>query len=507
MRQRPASVVEAFVRNAESAPEKPCLIFEGEAWSYERLRGRAVYFAAALSTWGLRWGERVALYLGNSPDFLAAYLGTHLAGGVIVPVNTQYRKGELGHIFNDAGVRLCLTDRELRPELERARKDLPALEAVIEAGEELESFLDVEACDPGLPKAEDLAVIAYTSGTTGRSKGAMLLHRNLVANIKAICEAWRWTADGHLLLTLPLFHTHGLMVGAHGTLFAGASAELRRKFDASEVYDALLGGSFTMFFGVPTMYTRLLREAETREEGPRPLRLYVSGSAALSSQAFGEFERLFGERILERYGMTETGMNLTNPYDGERRPGTVGGPFPGQEARVVGVEGREILPAGEVGEIEVRGPHVFEGYLNRPEATAEVFDADGWFATGDLGSVSEDGYYTISGRAKELIISGGYNVYPREVEEVIESCPGVSEVAVIGLPDEEFGEQVTAAVVRGAGPEGSGLTAEKVTDFCREDLAGYKKPRRVVFVEALPRNAMGKVLKHEVREGLIGGEG
>ncbi len=262
-----------------------------------------------------------------------------------------------------------------------------------------------------------------------------------------------------------------------------------------------------MFFGVPTMYTRLLREAETREEGPRPLRLYVSGSAALSSQAFGEFERWFGERSLERYGMTETGMNLTNPYDRERRPGTVGGPFPGQEARVVGVEGREILPAGEVGEIEVRGPHVFEGYLNRPEATAEVFDADGWFATGDLGSVSEDGYYTISGRAKELIISGGYNVYPREVEEVIESCPGVSEVAVIGLPDEEFGEQVTAAVVRGAGPEGSGLTAEKVTDFCREDLAGYKKPRRVVFVEALPRTAMGKVLKHEVREELIGGEG
>ncbi|MDQ3637150.1 MAG: AMP-binding protein, partial [Actinomycetota bacterium] len=392
MANRPASVVEAFVRHAEEKPEKTCLRFESERWTYNRLRGRAETFAAALRTWGLKPGERVALFLGNSPDFLAAYLGTHLAGGVMVPVNTQYRRGELRHIFEDAGVRLCLTDGERRPELEGVREELPRLEAVIEAGEELEDFLSAaESCEPVLPKNEDLAVIAYTSGTTGRSKGAMLLHRDLVANIEAICEAWRWTADDHLLLTLPLFHTHGLMVGAHGTFFSGASAELRRKFDAAAVYDALLEGPFTMFFGVPTMYTRLLREAEEREERPSPLRLYVAGSAALSPQAFERFEEIFGERILERYGMTETGMNLTNPYDGERRPGTVGGPFPGQEARVVGVESREPLPAGEVGEIEVRGPHVFEGYWERPDATGEVFDEDGWFSTGDLGSVSEDG--------------------------------------------------------------------------------------------------------------------
>jgi malonyl-CoA/methylmalonyl-CoA synthetase len=300
-------------------------------------------------------------------------------------------------------------------------------------------------------------------------------------------------------LTLPLFHTHGLMVGAQGTFFSGASAELWRKFDAAAVYDALLEGSFTMFFGVPTMYTRLLREAEAREERPLPLRLYVAGSAALSPQAFERFEKLFGESILERYGMTETGMNLTNPYEGERRPGTVGGPFPGQEARVVGVESRETLPAGEVGEIEVRGPHVFEGYWGRPDATREVFDGDGWFSTGDLGSVSEDGYFTISGRTKELIISGGYNVYPREVEELLEGCPGVTEVAVVGLPDEEFGERVTAVVVR-TDPE---LTEREIQDFCRDDLASYKKPREVVFVDELPRNAMGKVLKHEVREGLV----
>jgi malonyl-CoA/methylmalonyl-CoA synthetase len=497
---RAASVVEALFRHAKRAPEKRCLRFEDEEWTYDRVYRRVEGFAAALRTWGLRAGDRVALYLENRPDFLAAYLGTHMAGGVVVPVNTQYRKAELRHIFGDAGVRLCLTDGERRPELERVQGDLPDLETVVEAGEELQDFLTgAEAYEPELPDGDDLAVIAYTSGTTGRSKGAMLLHRNLVANAEAICSAWRWTAEDRLLLALPLFHTHGLMVGAHGTFFAGASAELHRRFDAAGAYDALLEGRVTMFFGVPTMYARLLREAEERAERPPPLRLYVSGSAPLSPHAFEEFERVFGERILERYGMTETGMNLTNPYDGERRPGTVGRPFPGQEARVVDLKSRRPLSDGEVGEIEVRGQHVFAGYWNRPDATEEGFDEDGWFRTGDLGSVGEEGYFTISGRLKELIISGGYNVYPREVEEVLEGCPGVSEAAVVGVPDPEYGERVVAAVVR----DDPGLTAERVADLCREHLAGYKRPRRVVFVEALPRNALGKVLKHEVRDRLI----
>ena len=493
-----ASIAEAFVTNAERSPEKLCLRFEGEEISYRSLCARAEGFGAGLVAWGLRPGERVALFMGNHPDLLAAYMGTHLAGGVVVPVNAQYRKGELAHIFGDAGVRLCLTDEERKPELERTREDLPELEAVIEAETGFEDFLG-ETLDQQLPRGDDLAAIAYTSGTTGRSKGAMLLHRNLLANARAVCEAWYWTGEDTLFLALPLFHTHGLMVGAHGTFLMGSGAELHRKFDAAVAYDALLEERVTMFFGVPTMYTRLLREAEAREERPAPIRLYVSGSAPLSPQAFDEFEGLFGERILERYGMTETIMNLTNPYEGERKPGTVGRPFPGQEARVVDVETREPMPDGEIGEIEVRGPNVFPGYWNRPDATDESFDQEGWFATGDLGSVGEDGYYTISGRAKELIITGGYNVYPREVEEVIEGCPGVSEVAVVGLPDPEFGERVVAAVVR----EDQGLTAEKVTDFCREDLASFKKPREVVFVEGLPRNALGKVLKHRVRDELI----
>jgi malonyl-CoA/methylmalonyl-CoA synthetase len=500
MTRRPASIAEAFILNAGRTPNKLCLRFEGEEWTYHLLRERAETFAAALDTWGLRPGDRVALFLENCPDYLAAYLGTHLVGGVVVPVNTQYRKVELRHIFGDAGVRVCFTDGERRPELERVREELTCLEAVIEAGPELEDFLSGAGdYEPKLPDGDDLAVIAYTSGTTGRSKGAMLLHRNLVANAGAVCTAWRWTAEDCLLLTLPLFHTHGLMVGAHGTFFTGASAELHRTFDAAAVYDALLSGRFTMFFGVPTMYARLLREAETRAERPPPLRLYVSGSAPLSPQVFEEFQRMFGQRILERYGMTETIMNLTNPYHGERRPGTVGKPFPGQEARVVDVKTREPLPAGEVGEIEVRGPHVFAGYWDLPDATEESFDKDSWFRTGDLGSVGEDGYFTITGRSKELIISGGYNVYPREIEEVLEGCPGVTEVAVVGLPDPEFGERVVAAVVR----DDPGLTAEKVGSCCHERLAGYKKPRQVVFVDALPRNALGKVLKHEVRDGLI----
>jgi malonyl-CoA/methylmalonyl-CoA synthetase len=249
-----------------------------------------------------------------------------------------------------------------------------------------------------------------------------------------------------------------------------------------------------MFFGVPTMFTRLIAEARKRGHGPEPIRLYVSGSAPLSAQTFEEFEHLFGQRILERYGMTETVMNLTNPYHGERRPGTVGQPFPGQEARIVDVKTRKPIHDNRPGEIQVRGPHVFKGYWQNPQATTESFDAEGWFNTGDLGWRSADGYYTISGRARELIISGGYNVYPREVEEALQTHPGVAEAAVIGLPHPDLGEQVVAVVVRRA--NAPTLTAEELIAYCRDQLAAYKKPRQVHFVEALPRNALGKVQKH-----------
>src|SRR5579884_2386623 len=521
----PASIVEAFLSNSDRTPEKACIWFEGERYSYGRLREMAVRWAAAFRGWGLQPGDRAALFLENCPSFVAAYLGIYLAGGIVVLVNTQYRQVELRHILGDAGVRLCVTDPPRRVELARVENDLLSLRAIVvvgslgevepsgavkpgrpeEPGEPMviadEMFLgDAPNAPFDLPDADAVALIAYTSGTTGRSKGAMLTHRNLAANSVAVTTAWHWTADDLLLLTLPLFHAHGLGVGMHGTLLVGGTADLRRRFDAAEVYDALIEGTATMFFGVPTMYTRLINEARKRDRRPPPIRLYVSGSAPLSAQTFAEFERLFGQRILERYGMTETMMNLTNPYDGERRPGTVGQPFPGQEARIVDVQTREPILDERPGEIQVRGPHVFKGYWQRPDATAAAFDSEGWFNTGDLGWRSADGYYTISGRARELIISGGYNVYPREVEEVLLTHPGVAEVAVLGLPHPDLGEQVVAVVVRRS--EAGELTADDLIAFCRDQLASFKKPRQVFFVDALPRNALGKIQKHLLKEQL-----
>ncbi|HLG51533.1 MAG TPA: acyl-CoA synthetase [Chloroflexota bacterium] len=526
MPEYPGSIVEAFLRSRERMPEKACILFYGDTYTYERLGREVERWVAALRRWGLRPGDRIALFLANSPAFAAAYLGIQLAGGIVVLVNTQYRQVELRHILGDAGVRLCITDAERKPELARVAADLPALEAVVwisppgasasPSGKDRllpPGILDCDSAvflaDGGsvpldLPPSEAVALIGYTSGTTGRSKGAMLTHGNLAANSWAVTQAWRWTEADRLLLTLPLFHAHGLGVGLHGTLLVGSTIDLRRRFDAAEVYDTLLRGETTMFFGVPTMYTRLLAEARRRlaagEPLPPPLRLYVSGSAPLSVQTFEEFERLFGQRILERYGMTETMMNLTNPYEGERRPGTVGMPFPGQEARIVDLQTRQPIRDERPGEIQVRGPHVFKGYWRQPEATAAAFDAEGWFNTGDLGWRSADGYFTICGRIRELIISGGYNVYPREVEEVLQSHPDVAEVAVLGLPDPDLGEQVVAAVVPrvpGAPPSADDLIA-----FCRDRLASFKKPRRIYFVESLPRNALGKVQKHLLREQL-----
>jgi malonyl-CoA/methylmalonyl-CoA synthetase len=514
----PVSIPHALLAHAERDSARPCLGFEGRVQTYGDVVEAARRWAAALRGWGVQPGDRVALFLENSPGFVAAYVGTHLAGGTVVLVNTQYRQVELRHILTDAGVILCVTDLPRLTELQRVVTDLVQLEGIVVVDAETTMtqrapFLaaNIAVHDAGpflddaapaaivLPDPSAVAVIGYTSGTTGRAKGAMLLHRNLAANAGAVTSAWRWTADDRLLLTLPLFHAHGLFVGVHGTLLTGARADLRRRFEVGDVFDALMRGEPTQFFGVPTMYGRLIAEAEARGQRPAPIRLYVSGSAPLSVQAFNDFERLFGERILERYGMTETVMNLTNPYDGERRPGTVGVPFPGQEARIVDVVSRDPIEDERPGEIQVRGPHVFAGYWQNEAETALSFDADGWFSTGDLGWRSADGYYTISGRARELIISGGFNIYPREVEEVLLTHPGIGDVAVLGMPDPDLGEQVVAAIEAAPGMPPS---EAEVVEFCRDQLASYKKPRQVVFVTSLPRNALGKVQKHILREQL-----
>jgi malonyl-CoA/methylmalonyl-CoA synthetase len=312
----------------------------------------------------------------------------------------------------------------------------------------------------------------------------VLSHGNLLSSVEALLLAWRWTEADRLVLALPLFHMHGLGVGLHGTLLAGASAVLLDRFDVDAVLDAAAAHQATLFFGVPTMYTRLVGSPRAPELGR--LRLCVSGSAPLPADLFAQFEAVTGQRVLERYGMTETVMLVSNPYEGVRRAGTVGLPLPGVELRL----------AEPAGEILVRGPNVFAGYRNRPEATAEAIDGEGWFRTGDLGRLDEDGYVTIVGRAKELIISGGYNVYPREVEDVIRQLPAVADVAVVGTPDPGWGELVTAFVEVG---EGGALREDDIVGFVAEHLAAYKRPRLVHLVGALPRNALGKVQKHLLR--------
>ena len=497
----PHSLPHAFLQVAETSPDKPFVHFEGRMYSYGEIGAHVNAAAGRLAGWGLRRGDRVALVLGNSPSFVVAYLSVLSAGGVVVPVNTRYRAGEVRHMLEDSGARLVLTDAAGRREVERARDGLSVKVAVI--GASLEADAPVWAgLSPGRPLPEPLAardvlaVIGYTSGTTGRSKGAMLSHHNFLANSAAVTRAWGWTADDHLLLVLPLFHMHGLGVGLHGTVFKGATLTLKQTFDAADVLDELYGGDITMFFGVPTLYTRLLEGAGNRRKKPPHLRLLVSGSAPLSPRTLLEVEKTFGLRILERYGMTETVMNLGNPLLGERRAGSVGVPFEGVDVRIADPKSNVPLEKGETGEIQLHGPNVTRGYWRNRKATAEAFTPDGWFRTGDLGFVDHDGYYFISGRAKELIISGGFNIYPRELEELIMTLPGVTEVAVVGLSDEDLGEKVVAAVVGLVSPE-------RVQAFCKEHLASFKKPREVHMVERLPRNALGKVQKHKVLEELL----
>jgi malonyl-CoA/methylmalonyl-CoA synthetase len=480
------SLIEKFLQHCQQTPDKRCVVFESQTYSYADIRTMAAAWAGELRARGLQRGERVALFLDNGPKFISAYLGAQWAGGTVVLINTAYRQTELRHILRDAAPRFVVTDAQREHEIKNLEFKIENLEFPLAAPPDFPlSIVNSQFCD-------EVAIIAYTSGTTGKAKGAMLTHRNLAANVASVTEAWGWTSDDHLLLVLPLFHLHGLGVGFHGTIWAGASCELHPHFEVKTVYNRLLSGEPTMFFGVPTMYGRLLNEAAKRDQKPPNLRLYVSGSAALSADTMLAFERVFGQRILERYGMTETVMNTTNPLHGERRPGTVGQPFPRQEARVVHVRTRQPLPADEDGEIEVRGAHVFAGYLNQPEASAECFTPDGWFKTGDLGRVSADGYFTITGRAKELIISGGFNIYPREVEEVLAMHPSIAEVAVVGRPDPDFGESVTAVVVS----HDATLNVDDLITYCKNNLASYKKPRHIIFANSLPRNALGKVQKH-----------
>ena len=454
--------------------------------------------ASALVSMGVEPGDRVAAQVPKSIDALMLYLATVRAGGVFLPLNTAYTAAEIDYFVGDATPRVLVADpvhsHELAPIASRHGASL----ATLGVGEG--SLLDARApagshFAPVPRAADDLAAILYTSGTTGRSKGAMLTHDNLLSNALTLESAWAFTAADKLIHALPIFHTHGLFVATNTVLRAGASLHFLHKFDAERVI-ALMAQA-TCLMGVPTFYTRLLK-APGLAEAAKGMRLFVSGSAPLLAETHRDFEAITGQAILERYGMTETNMNTSNPYDGARRAGTVGPPLPGVEVRITdpASEGTELLQ-GETGMIEVRGPNVFKGYWNMPEKTAEEKRADGWFITGDLGLIDADGYVHIVGRAKDLIISGGFNVYPKEVELAIDEMDGVVESAVIGVPHPDFGEAVVAVVV----PAASGAPdAAAIEAALKQTLARYKQPKHIAFTEALPRNTMGKVQKVALRD-------
>ncbi|MBO6883127.1 MAG: malonyl-CoA synthase [Marivita sp.] len=459
--------------------------------------------ANALGALGVVPGDRVAVHIEKSPEALALYAACVKSGAVFLPLNTAYTPIELSYFVEDSRAKLFLCDpSELDAVTDIAKVTGAILHSLGAEGDG--SFMDLARAQPSHSdiaerKAEDLAALLYTSGTTGRSKGAMLTQANLLSNAEALVDAWQFTDRDVLLHALPIFHTHGLFVATNTLLLAGGSMIFLPKFDLDTVL-RLMPKATTMM-GVPTFYTRLLDDARFTADLARHMRLFISGSAPLLAETHIQFEQRTGHRILERYGMTETNMNTSNPYTGERRAGTVGFALPGVEVKICHPETGATLPQGEIGVLEVRGPNVFKGYWNMPEKTREELREDGFFITGDLALIDADGYVQIVGRGKDLIISGGYNIYPKEIELLLDTQPGVKESAVIGAPHPDFGESVVAVLVPEAGAT---VDLDAIDAAVRESLAGFKRPRVIEVIDALPRNTMGKVQKNQLRDQYAG---
>ncbi|MFJ9173625.1 AMP-binding protein [Streptomyces sp. NPDC102360] len=487
----------SFVEQTELRPDKA--LFElpgGRSVTYRETAGLVSRIAARLVADGVTPGDRVAMQVDKSVEAIALYLATLRIGGVFLPLNTAYTGAEIDYFIGDAKPRVLVCPPRRRAD--HAHREGPDLVVETLGTEGDGSLLEGDAYHDDVYEAaaSDPAAILYTSGTTGRSKGAILTHENLASNCEALLGSWRFTSDDRLIHALPIFHVHGLFVAANMVLASGASMFFLPKFDADAIAELLPRA--TVLMGVPTFYTRLLKHEKVTPETCASMRLFVSGSAPLLASDHEAFEARTGHAILERYGMTETGMNTTNPYEGgPRKPGTVGKALPGTEIRVVDAETGKPLPDGEVGSVEVRGPNVFAGYWQMPEKTAAEFREDGFFITGDLGLIDEDGYLCISGRGKDLIISGGYNVYPKEIESLLDAHPTVLESAVIGVPHPDFGETAVAVVVAAPGQEPQ---ERDLIDSISADLARFKHPRAVRVVESLPRNVMGKVQKAELRK-------
>ncbi|MBD3677584.1 MAG: malonyl-CoA synthase [Rhodobacteraceae bacterium] len=480
--------------------DTPFLILnDGTTVTHAQFLARAAQFAGEITALGLQPGDRLAAQIGKSPDALAVYAACAQAGVVFLPLNTGYKPAEIAYFVENSGAKLFLCDpaseAAMTPVAEAAGTTLRTLGSEGDgsfaeaASARPESFQTVDR------DGDDLAAFLYTSGTTGRSKGAMLTQENLLSNARTLIDYWRFTDKDVLLHALPIFHTHGLFVATNVMLMTSGSMIFLPKFDPDVMINWM--PKATSMMGVPTFYTRLLDDARFTRDLTAHMRLFVSGSAPLLAETHRQFEERTGHRILERYGMTETNMNTSNPYDGDRRAGTVGFPLPGVELKITDPATGDELPQGEIGQIEVRGPNVFKGYWQMPEKTKEELREDGFFITGDLGLIDDKGYVQIVGRNKDLIISGGYNVYPKEIEQVLDDQPGVLESAVIGVPHPDFGEGVIGVIV----PEkGESPDLDQIRAALGEALAKYKQPKTLVLVDELPRNTMGKVQKNILRD-------
>lgn len=473
----------------------------GHRFSYADAECESARLARFLCEHGLRPGDRVSVQAPKSPAVVWLYLACLRAGLVYHPLNDAYAATELEYLLADAKPKLAVCTPERNAEFSQLTGELDCRVLTVDADGQGSLTDAAAACEPGFATIDSdddaTAVLLYSSGTTGRPKGAMLTHDNLAANTATLIDVWGFTAADTLLHTLPLYHAHGLFVGLGCTLFSGSSMIFLPKFDARAVLDAL--GDATVMMGIPTFYTRLLALPEFGRDSCTGMRLFISGSAPLLADTHKAFSERTGHRILERYGMTETSMLSSNPLDGERRPGSVGQPLPGVDIRVVDADGREV-EAGKPGAIEVAGPNVFKGYWGRPDRAAREFTPDGFFHTGDIGEFSDDGYLSILGRDKDMIISGGLNVYPKEVELAIDELDSVLESAVVGVPHADFGEGVIAVVVPAPGRE---LSESDIIAPLRRRLANFKIPKRAYVVNELPRNTMGKVQKNELRKNYL----
>jgi malonyl-CoA/methylmalonyl-CoA synthetase len=482
------SLASLFSPTFSSRANAVALEWACQEYTFADLDARAGRMAHELSARGLARGDRLAIYLPNRIEYVDLFLACTRLGVIVVPINVLYRDREMSHILGDATPKaVVVADEAAWGRADQAAWSIDVLTAAASAQPRGSLDTTLEEATP--------AALVYTSGTTGPAKGAVITHGNLAANARMLVDAWRFAPADRLLLALPLFHVHGLGNGVHCWLLSGCRTRLLERFDHASAAATLLDFRPTVFFGVPTMYVRLLEvePASARAIGAA-FRLCVSGSAPLPAQVLEDFAARFGQRILERYGMTETLMTLGNPYDGERRAGTVGFPFPGVSIRIVDERNQDVPDDGS-GELLVQSPTVCAGYWNRPDATAAAF-AGGWFKTGDVARRAPDGYITLCGRRSDVIISGGFNIYPREIEELLAEHPCVAEVAVAGTPDSVRGEVPVAFVVPAVNTIAD---ADSLIAHCREQLASFKVPRRVVFLESLPRTALGKVQKSLLR--------